>query len=72
MSPLKMVGMLLLVGGILALMFGGFSYTKETHDVDLGPLEIEVEDKEEVNVPMWAGIAAVAVGAMIILYGRRL
>jgi hypothetical protein len=72
MSPLKMVGMLLLVGGVLALMFGGFSYTKETHDVDLGPLEIEVEDKEEVNVPMWAGIAAVAVGAMIILYGRRL
>jgi len=71
MSPVQIVGILLLVAGVLALTLGGFTYTKEKHDVDLGPIEIDVEEKETVNIPLWAGIAAVAVGAALIVSDRK-
>ena len=54
---MKAAGMVLVILGILALVYGGFSYTKETHDADLGPLKIQVKDKDRVNVPVWAGVA---------------
>lgn len=71
MSPIRIIGMLLLIAGVIAIAYGGFSYTKETHDVDLGPLEIEVEEKEHVNIPLWAGIAAVVAGTAIMFSDRR-
>ncbi len=51
MSPLKIVALLLVVGGIVGLVYGGFTYTKSTHDAKIGPLEFSVKDKERVNVP---------------------
>ncbi|HEX5130382.1 MAG TPA: hypothetical protein VFV90_11580, partial [Usitatibacter sp.] len=62
MSPLKVVAILLIVAGAGALAYGGFSYTKETHKAEIGPLKLSVQERERVNVPQWAGIAAIAAG----------
>ena len=67
MSAVKIVGIVLIVAGILGLVYGKFSYTKETHDVKLGPLELSVKDKQTVNVPVWAGVGAIVVGAVLLL-----
>lgn len=67
MSAMKIVGVVLIVAGILALVYGGFSFTKETHQAKLGPLELQVKEKETVNVPVWAGVGAIVVGAVLLL-----
>ena len=64
---MRMAGLVLLVLGVLALVYGGFSYTREKGDAKIGPIEIEVTEKERVNVPLWAGIAAVAVGGALVV-----
>jgi len=72
MSGIKIAAIALVVGGILALMYGGFSYTKETHETQIGPLEISVKDKETVNIPVWAGVGAIVVGGLLLVGpGRR-
>jgi hypothetical protein len=71
MSGVKILGILLIAAGILALVYGGFSYTKETHEARLGPLEFAVEEKERVNVPVWAGAGAVGVGVLLLVVGRK-
>jgi drug/metabolite transporter (DMT)-like permease len=71
MSGVKILGILLIAAGILALVYGGFSYTKETHEAQLGPLELSVEEKERVNVPVWAGAGAVGVGVLLLIVGRK-
>ena len=63
---MKLTGIVLLVVGILALVYGGFSYNREKGDAKIGPVEIQVTEKEHVNVPVWAGIGAVVVGAALI------
>ena len=72
MSPMKMAGIALIVVGALALAYGGFSYTKETHKAEIGPLKLSVKEKESVNVPQWAGIAAIVAGvAMLVVGGKK-
>jgi TRAP-type C4-dicarboxylate transport system permease small subunit len=72
MSAQKMIALVLLVGGILGVVYGGFSYTKETHTADLGPLHISVAEKERVNVPMWAGVGAIVIGGLLLVVsGKR-
>ncbi len=71
MNTRQIVGLVILLLGVLALVYGGFSYTEEKHEVDLGPLELEVKEKERVNVPAWAGVAAIAVGAVLLVYRRK-
>ncbi|MBC7858606.1 MAG: hypothetical protein H7Z39_07445, partial [Burkholderiaceae bacterium] len=63
MNTSRIIGIVLIVGGILGISFGGFSFTRETHEAKLGPLELSVSEKESVNVPLWASIAAIAAGA---------
>ena len=70
MDTLKIVAILLIIAGALGLAYGGFSYTKETHEADLGPIHISVEEKQRVNVPVWAGVGAIVVGGLL-LVGRR-
>ena len=67
MAPLRVLAMVLIVGGLLALIYGGFTYTEETHEADIGPIELSVKDKEHVNVPVWAGVAAVGAGALLLV-----
>jgi len=66
MKGTKLLGAVLLIAGILALAFGGFSYTKDTDKVNVGPIHIQVQDKEHVNIPLWAGIAAAIVGGVLL------
>jgi hypothetical protein len=61
------VGIALIAAGILGLVYGGFSYTKETHEAKIGPLELSVKDKETVNIPVWAGVGAIVVGGIALL-----
>lgn len=64
---MKIVAIVLIVIGVLALVYGGFSYTKSEKAADLGPLELTVKQKERVNVPLWAGIAVLAAGVVLLL-----
>ncbi|OAJ71443.1 hypothetical protein A7976_07935 [Methylobacillus sp. MM3] len=66
MSALKMLGIALIVLGALGLVYGSFTYTKETHDAKLGPIELSVKDKETVNIPVWAGVGAIVAGAALL------
>lgn len=67
----KVIGFVLIGAGLLALVYGGFSYTKDTHNVKLGPIELSVKEKETVNVPVWAGAGAILVGAALLAFGGR-
>jgi multidrug transporter EmrE-like cation transporter len=69
MTPVKIVGIVLIVVGALALAYGGFSFTKETHKAEIGPLKLAVQEKERVNVPQWAGIAAIVAGVVMLVVG---
>jgi uncharacterized membrane protein YidH (DUF202 family) len=67
----KLLAVLLIVAGVLALVYGGFSYTRETHEARIGPLEFEIQEKDRVNIPVWAGIALIGAGVVVLLVGRR-
>ncbi len=72
MNSTRIIAIVLIVIGGLALAYGGFSYTKSTSEANLGPISIEVKDKEQVNIPMWAGIAAIVVGGVLLIApGKR-
>ncbi len=67
MNITRIVGILLIVAGAAGLAYGQFSYTKETHEADLGPIQFEVKDKETVNIPTWAGLGAVGIGVILLV-----
>ena len=71
MSAIKILGIVLIAGGILDLVYGGFSYTKESHEAKIGPITLSVTEKDRVNVPMWVGIGAIVVGGLILVFGSR-
>ena len=71
MTPVKIVGIVLIVAGALALAYGGFSFTKETHKAEIGPLKLAVQEKERVNVPQWAGLGAILVGVVLLVAGKK-
>jgi len=64
------LGIVLIVAGVLGLAYGSFTYTKDTHEAKLGPIELSIKDKETVNIPMWAGVGAIVAGA-ILLFVRK-
>lgn len=70
-SVLKIVAILLIVAGIAGLVYGGFTYTKSTHDAKLGPFELSIKDKETVNIPIWAGVGAIVVGGALLFVRRK-
>jgi len=71
MTPIKLVALVLIVAGALGLAYGGFSYTKDTTVVKLGPIEVSAKEKQTVNVPMWAGIGAIVVGGLLLVVGGK-
>lgn len=70
MTPVKILAIVLIVAGALALAYGGFSYTKDTHKAEIGPLKLSVQEKERVNVPQWAGLASILAGVVLLVAGR--
>ena len=71
MNSTKIIAIVLIIAGVLGLAYGKFSYTKETHEAKVGPIEMQVKDKETVNVPVWAGVGAIVIGAGLLLAGGR-
>jgi hypothetical protein len=71
MNGIKILAIALIVGGVLGLLYGSFSYTKETHSAHIGSMEMSFKDKETVNIPVWAGVGAIAVGGGLLLYASK-
>ncbi|OIR00190.1 hypothetical protein GALL_176470 [mine drainage metagenome] len=71
MNPIKLVAIALIVAGTLGLIYGGFSYTKNTTVVKLGPVELSAKEKKTVNIPLWAGVAAIGVGGLLLVLGNK-
>ncbi|MDP3585263.1 MAG: hypothetical protein Q8R61_09065 [Thiobacillus sp.] len=67
MNGMKMLGIALIVAGALGLIYGGFTYTQNTHEAKLGPIELTVKDQKTVNIPLWAGLGAIAAGAFLLI-----
>jgi uncharacterized membrane protein YidH (DUF202 family) len=71
MNPSRLIGIILIAVGALGLTYGGFSYTKETTGMKLGPLELKVQEKERVNVPLIVSGAAIVLGVFLLVLGRK-
>lgn len=71
MTVTRMIAIALIAVGVLALVYGGFSYTKNTETTKLGPVEFTVKDRERVNVPVWVGVAGVVIGTVLLLLPNR-
>ena len=71
MSGLRIVGIALIILGIVGLVYGQFSYTRKSHDADLGVLKLSVKEKETVNIPVWGGVGAIVVGALLLVAGGK-
>ena len=71
MNNSRIAAIVLIVAGVLGLGYGSFSYTKQTHDLKMGPIEMSVREKGTINVPVWAGVGAIAIGAALLLLGGR-
>jgi multidrug transporter EmrE-like cation transporter len=67
MNQIRILAIVLIVAGVLGLVYGSFSYTKDTHEAKLGPLELSVKEKETVNIPQWVGVGAIIVGAILLV-----
>ena len=71
MNAVKIAAIVLIAAGILGLVYGSFSYTKETHEAKLGPIELSLKEKQTVNVPVWLGIGAIVGGVLLLLGGNK-
>ena len=71
MNAIKLTAIVLIAGGVFGLLYGSFSYTKETHDMKLGPIQLSVQEKKTVNVPVWMGVGAVVMGGLLLAFGSK-
>ena len=71
MNTIRIIAMTLITAGVLALAYGGFSYTKDTTAVKLGPVELTVKERKTVNVPLWAGVGAIVAGGLLLIFGAK-
>jgi len=71
MNAVRTVAIALIVAGVLGLVYGSFSFTRETHEAKVGPIELSVKEKQTVNVPVWAGVGAIAIGGLLLVFGGR-
>jgi drug/metabolite transporter (DMT)-like permease len=71
MTPLRILGIVLILVGAVALAYGGFSYTKDTHQAKIGPIELSLKEKEQVDIPKWLGLGAILAGVALVVVGRK-
>lgn len=71
MGSLRIVAIILIIAGALALVYGGFSFITETHQADIGALSLSIDEKKYVNIPAWAGVGAILIGGILLVVGRK-
>ncbi|OZB36926.1 MAG: hypothetical protein B7X35_10430 [Halothiobacillus sp. 14-56-357] len=71
MDAIRIAAIALIIAGSLGLAYGSFSYTKDTHEAKVGPIELSIKDKQTVNVPVWVGIGAIVLGGVLLLVGSK-
>lgn len=71
MNAIRILAILLIVGGVLGLVYTSFSYTKQTDEIKVGPIEMSVKEKQTVQIPVWAGAGAIVIGGLLLIFGNR-
>lgn len=71
MAFLRLTAILIIIGGVLALVYGSFTYTKVTQKTNIGPIDVSIKEKETINIPVWTGAGAIAFGSLILLFGNK-
>ena len=71
MNAAKIFALALIAAGVLGLVYGGFTYTKDTHEANVGPINLSIKDKETVNIPIWAGVVAVVIGGGLLFVASK-
>ena len=71
MSALKIIAIILIIAGLAGLLYGQLTYTKATHEAKVGPFDFAVKEKRTVNIPRWAGAAAIIAGALMLFVPSR-
>jgi len=71
MNAAKIFALALIAAGVLGLVYGSFTYTKETHEANVGPINVSIKDKETVNIPIWAGVVAVVIGGGLLFLASK-
>jgi len=71
MNAVKIAAIVLIAAGVLGLVYGSFSYTKETHQAKLGPIQLSVNEEQTVNVPVWVGVGAIVIGGLLLSFGSK-
>ncbi|OYV28621.1 MAG: hypothetical protein B7Z82_02240 [Halothiobacillus sp. 20-54-6] len=71
MNTMRIIAIVLIIGGTAGLVYGGFSYTKETNQAKIGPIELNVTEKQTVSIPVWAGVGAIVLGGLMLLASAR-
>jgi len=68
---LRLTAILIIIGGVLALVYGSFTYTKVMQKANIGPIDFSIKEKETINIPVWTGAGAIAFGSLILLFGNK-
>jgi hypothetical protein len=71
MSGTKIAALVLIIAGVLALAYGGFTYSKQTTAVNLGPIQLNVSERKTVPIPVWAGVGAIVIGGVLLVAGGK-
>ena len=71
MNAAKVLALALIAAGVLGLVYGGFTYTKDTHEANVGPINVSISDKETVNIPIWAGVVSVVIGGGLLFFASK-
>ena len=71
MNAVRIVALVLIIGGAVGLAYGGFTYTKQNHEAKIGPVEFSVSEKKTIDIPLWASIGALLVGGALLFAGGR-
>jgi hypothetical protein len=66
MNGLRILGLIMMIAGALALVYGGFSYTKDSTAAKLGPIELSVKEKKKVEIPLWASVGVLVLGGVLL------
>ena len=69
---MKIAGIVLIVLGVIAVAYGGISYTREKKVIDLGPIQATTKERKTIPLPPVLGVAAIAGGVtLLVVSGRR-